>query len=391
MRSMSAYRAEGSNEERQKKSIAGQTTALKEGRWTFCPKPGYKKGTQRGIPEVDDLRGPALKQVLIKISEYLITPTEGLKELNKSNFTKGHSQYKMDKFRKIATDPFYAGILVIDKQVKVTNEGGLHEPLITRQQHYKLVQIFDRRKKTQLGPRKNGNPKYPANNITICDACTSLQNGRFVGFDHSNGKNLNRIYESYRCRACGKYLSRDELHEEITKQFKNNPITTDGINDFMDALNKVWKQEEEQAMHEVARMKSKIQTLRIIIENKVDAATDPSNVSIKEDILELIKNKRVEIEELEERISELQTQAYADKEQFLRSALNFAQKTSEAFFDPNLSQDNKLRCKQILFPAGFYVDKNKKVYTPDKSYLITLLPTKKVANATEKSQLVQHS
>lgn len=39
MRTMSAFKAEGSNEERQRKSISGQTTALKEGRYTFNPKP----------------------------------------------------------------------------------------------------------------------------------------------------------------------------------------------------------------------------------------------------------------------------------------------------------------------------------------------------------------
>ena len=34
---LEAFKAEGSNEERQRKSIAGQTTALKEGRYTFNP------------------------------------------------------------------------------------------------------------------------------------------------------------------------------------------------------------------------------------------------------------------------------------------------------------------------------------------------------------------
>lgn len=62
----------------------------------------------------------------------------------------------MDKFRKIATDPFYAGITEISKQVKVRNEEALHEPLITQGQHKELLKMFADKKKNQTGPRKNG-------------------------------------------------------------------------------------------------------------------------------------------------------------------------------------------------------------------------------------------
>jgi len=42
MRTMSAYKAEGSNEERQKKSVQGTKKAIREGRYTFPPKQIYK-------------------------------------------------------------------------------------------------------------------------------------------------------------------------------------------------------------------------------------------------------------------------------------------------------------------------------------------------------------
>jgi hypothetical protein len=48
-----------------------------------------------------------------------------------------------------------------------------------------------------------------------------------------------------------------------------------------------------------------------------------------------------------------------------------------------------LRCKQVIFPAGFYLDANKKVYTPEISPLYRLASNKKDLPATEKSLMVR--
>lgn len=82
------FSAEGSNDERIHKSVSGQETALKSGRYPFSPKPGYMKGMRTGIPEVHPVRGPALRDVLVKIAEHRVTPTQGLIELNKSDIRK---------------------------------------------------------------------------------------------------------------------------------------------------------------------------------------------------------------------------------------------------------------------------------------------------------------
>jgi len=64
---LEAFKAEGSNEERQRKSIAGQTTALQQGRYPFSPKPGYKRGIEVGVQEVHPIKGPILKATLLMI------------------------------------------------------------------------------------------------------------------------------------------------------------------------------------------------------------------------------------------------------------------------------------------------------------------------------------
>ena len=44
----------------------------------------------------------------------------------------------------------------------------------------------------------------------------------------------------------------------------------------------------------------------------------------------------------------------------------------------------------MLFPAGFWVDADKKVYTPEISILYRLASNKKDLPDTEKSSMVQH-
>lgn len=378
--------AEGSNEERQNKSIAGQNKALKEGRYPFSPKPGYKRGYERGIQEPHPVRGPALKAVLIKLASHFLTPTQALAELNKSDFMKdGHALYKMDKFRKIVTDPFYAGVVEINRQVNVRNENGLHEAFITKEQHYELLRIMNAKQKNQGGPRKNGNPDFPLSNHVSCDQCKDKSNGRFVGFNHSNGKNPLLVYHKYRCRGCSRYISREELNPKIQAQFKR--FSQEGIDDLIKALDIVWKQKEGQATQEASRIRHKIDVITHNMANQVEAVTDPSNASIKENILDSIAKKKAEVVELEEELAKLSRKAETDRERFIRFAFGFIDRMGSRFLE--ISPENRVRCKLILFPAGFWLDAENKVYTPQISPLYGLATNKKDAEASLNSHLVR--
>lgn len=388
-KALEAFKGETSNVERISKSIAGQTDALKSGLYPFSPKPGYKRGYERGIQEIHDIKGPALKEVLLDIYFKRLNPTDALIKLNKSIFmSEGHSLYKMDKFRKIVTDPFYAGVVQIDKQVKVRNENGKHEPLIPLKQHYELIRIMENKKKYQTVPRKNGNPNYPLSNIVTCDICINKSKiPRYVGYAHGNGKNSNLVYHKYRCRACNRYLSRDELHPQIKQQFANNPITKEGLNDFIEALDIVWKQQDAQANQTINRLNQNIVSLNEDINKRVIAAIEPSNVAIKDEIMAIIAKNKDEIIKLEVELSLLQEKADSDKEQFLRFAYNFVDNMGSRFLE--ISHENRLRCKQIVFPAGFYLNASNKVYTPEISPLITLQVKKRDTEVSNKSHLVR--
>ena len=299
----------------------------------------------------------------------------------------GHALYKMDKFSKIATDPFYAGVVCINKQIQFRNENGLHQPLITLQQHNEIVKIFNAKGKTQTGPRKNGNPEFPLSNLVSCSMCTQKRNGRYVGFNHSNGKNDSLVYQKYRCRSCGKYIKRDELHDKVEHYLKKYQLSPESSSAFIKALAAVWKREEAQTEQEVRRLERQIKDLKTKIKSQAAAAIEPSNAYIREDILANITDNKKAATELEEKISNLLSTKNNDWEKFLEFALSFANSMGSHFLE--ISQEDRLRCKQILFPAGFRLDENGKVYTPEISPIYRLATTKKDLPETEKSFMVR--
>lgn len=391
MRFMKYFVAEGSNEERQRKSIAGQTKALQDGRYTFVPKPGYKKGMQAGIHEVDPTKGPALRKVLLDVAYRRVTPTQGLVELNRSVFMKdGHSLYKMDKFRKIATDPYYAGVIEINKQVQVRNEKGLHQPLITLSEHLMIADIFLNKRKNQKGPRKNGNPLFPVSNKVVCELCADAKNGRYVGLELHNGKNTGKIYEKYRCRSCKRYISKNELHESIEKQFSAKPMSEKGRDDVLNALDVVWKREAKQMLQNKVRIEHSLKATKATISSRALAAIDPANAMIKEEILSEIEKNKQELVNHEKSLRELSATEASDKREFMEFAYDFIENMGSHFLDSTVvSSENRERCKQIVFPAGFWVNEDNKVYTPKVSELYRLATIEKDTEVSENSHMVR--
>lgn len=168
--SLDGFKSEGSNEERQKKSISGHEKAIREGRYTFPPLPGYRKGSRPGVHEPHPITHELLKQALKEILSGLYTPTEALKRLNQTEFVTVHKNWRMDKFRRFAVDPYYAGILIKDKQVNQRNEAGLHQRMLSIEEHQDLILIFKGTLKLR-GHKKQYNPEFPLNKLLECEDC----------------------------------------------------------------------------------------------------------------------------------------------------------------------------------------------------------------------------
>jgi hypothetical protein len=389
-RFLEGWQAGGSNEERMRKSINGQVASLQHGKWPFPAPAGYIRGRRTAIPDIDQVRGPALKEVLLDIVSKRLTPTQALIKLNGSDFVAGgRAHYKMDKFRDIVTNSFYAGVVEMDEQVKFRNTDGKHDPLITLDQHEELVRIMESKKKTQQGPRKGGNPKYPLSNLVTCANCLGKSNGRYVGYDHGNGSKNGIVYEKYRCRACARYLKRQELHQIVSELVNGYVLTDESIGYLLKSLNEVWAQEEKQTQQDILRTEHKIKDLTISVEQKVASAVDPANLAIKGDLLALIANEKQQLNELREDLEQLKSHAGDDKEQFIKFALEFVDNLGERLLDPGLTREYRYQCKQLLFPDGFYLDADNKVYTTEISPIYRLAANKKGTEVPEMSTMVR--
>ncbi|HZM63912.1 MAG TPA: hypothetical protein VFB59_02145 [Candidatus Saccharimonadales bacterium] len=68
----------------------------------------------------------------------------------------GRARLKIDKWRRVLTDPFHCGVVSMNKQVQVTNPNGLHERLISPETHQRLIEVMNGKPKTQQGARLCG-------------------------------------------------------------------------------------------------------------------------------------------------------------------------------------------------------------------------------------------
>lgn len=96
---------------------------------------------------------------------------------------------------------------------------------------------------------------------------------------------------------------------------------------------------------------------------------------------------KAQVEELKEELSALEQKMDTDKDKFLKFAFNFASNMGDNFL--TITEENREKCKQIIFPAGFYMDADKNVYTPEISPLITLQTNKKDAEASDFTRMVR--
>ena len=339
-----------------------------------------------------------MRSILTRLSSGLLELTESLEEYNNSSYVKNgkHCGYKMDKWRNIVTDPYYAGVVEMNRQVKARNENGLHEAIITKEQHLKIVEIVKGRKKNQSGPRKNGNPDFPLNTITLCEECykkelkagrTGRKNrGKFVGFKHGNGR-TNKVYKRYRCRICGRSILRDELHEEIKNFLSRLDFTEDGRKELKLVLNQVWKNEEENEINEALTLRNKITSLTRTKNELIDKLVNVSSDIVSQQIEVNIEQKVQEIDELKNKLDILETTKDDDRENFIQFALDFADNLVNHFFE--LTPNETKECKLLIFPDGFFVDSQNKVYTTKISPFYRLRETKKTPESVNSTLMVR--
>jgi hypothetical protein len=165
-------------------------------------------------------------------------------------------------------------------------------------------------------------------------------------------------------------------------------LTEFGRTELIAALSDVWKARKKKEAEEKIQLSRNITSLQASIDNRVDAAIQPENYSIKDDILRRVGEEKLKLTEMQQLYEDFDKNDIAEKERFISFALERAEEMERYFFD--LPKSRLLQCKQMLFPAGFWIDKNKKVYTCEMSILTRLASTKKDLPNLEKSFMVHH-
>jgi len=384
MRALTAFRAEGSNQERQHKSISGQEKAIRDGRWPFHPKPGYMRSLKPGIHSPYTTEFEPLKRALKDIAHGRRTLLEARMELNESSYTLTKSPLKSDKFKKYICDPYYAGIIVMDRQVKGYNTEGLHEPMITLEEHQAILSAVNNTPVVYPGVRKNYNHGYPLGNITYCAGCLaqSPRTGKLVGLRHANGKG--KEYFKYKCRTCNKTILREMAHDMLSDYL--GQLTLDGSKEqvFLSALRAVWKQHQAAQLRTVDRLQKQRDELVEERGKLIDSMA--LHKELADEIKERIKSKNEALESLDLEITQA-SNIHEDLAEFIKFALSYIESLKDNFWE--LEPVQQQACLELLFPLGIGIQKDKKVYTPEISSIYSVIQTKSSPKAASKSLMVR--
>lgn len=351
------FRGEAANQERINKTTSNMQSRVASGYYPSNPKAGYQRTDVRGLhspkePEWSMLRSGFL-QVLegIPIKEVVAgINAAGYKRKSGRGLDAGH-------FKVMLQDPYYAGIIQMSDW-KI-NPKGLHKAMITPEQHETLKQIA---KGAVYRQRKQFNPDFPLSKIMECKECSEAgaEHPLLVGYDHNNGKagDKRKFYKRYRCRACNRNILRDELHNKLSDSLLDLELAKDRISDFIGALRHVWEQEQALSYNTTESLQTRLKTLD----------NDRKTVILKQVRGELAADRAdLALDALDEQISDIKEQLESistiekDFVEFVEFAINTVEGFRQKFWE--LDQEHQRWCKQLIFPEGFSVTRDKKVYT----------------------------
>jgi DNA invertase Pin-like site-specific DNA recombinase len=373
------FPAEGGNEERIHKSINGHIAAIKEGRYTFPPKPGYMKGSIPGVHIPHPTQFDTFQKALKEVASRLFTPTDALKRLNQTKFVNDHSPMKIDKFQKFLVDPYYAGVIEINRQVKARCENGRHLKMITLEEHNSLVEIMSG-KKVRDYQRKQFNPDFPMNKYLLHD-CEEA--AKFTGAFQTN--NQGRKYAKYRCRKCGKQYKRDSVHTAISNVLDKLDYEGAQQSEFIRALASVWQQKQADSLEQVKAAQNRLNKLQGDKSSLIRQLAI-SDASLKHDVEQEINEVKLQIQSTQ-KIIDSGAELQEDMIDFVKFSLEYTNTLKADWW--LLDEENRSQCKLLLFPMGITFDSSQKVSTTQISPLYRLATTKKNLNYSRDSLLVE--
>lgn len=152
-------------------------------------------------------------------------------------------------------------------------------------------------------------------------------------------------------------------------------------------LLKVWQLEEENQENEIRTIKNKITSLTRTNQELVEKLTlISSNTTIKV-IENSIEQNTQEITKLQTKLNQFDKDSEVNRSQFISFALDFANNLATHFFE--LTPEEAKLCKLLLFPDGFLVTSENKVYTAKISPFYRLQTNKKDTQSVNFDNMVE--
>ena len=380
------YRAEQSNNERIEKTSPKMIAKIQAGYYPGNPRVGYKTSDIKSLHVPDEPTWSNLQLTMKEIASGTYTISQGLARLHERGFktrrfapnAPGGKPIDMYRFKRILTEPYYAGMVTMsDWDV----EGkGLHEPMITKAEHAALLAIVQKKGKKFTPRRKN--PLFPLSNLMECADCG--EGAYLVGYQHSNGKG--NFYRRYRCRNCSRStIPADDLHVAFDKVLGDLQLNAESKSELRLALRRVWQQSVADRMQQVRALEGLLSNLADKKDKLVTSMAH--NPELASDIKDSLMRVKGQITEATEKLA-VAKDFEKDFDEFTDFALDFVSNWAQRWWQ--LDYDDRLRCKQILFPGGFSVDSKKKIYTPDMSAVYRFTGTAKGTDVADNSNMEGH-
>lgn len=356
------YKAEQSNNERITKTPEKQMSKMRAGYYPFPPLPGYKKSTVPSLHDIDPDRFYLLQAAFKSIADGSATPNEALKRMNEAGYlTTGGYPFDMEQFKRIAVKPYYAGIIQVSDW-PVATENGLHTPMITKLEHEMLKTIISGKGKKFAINKKN--PDYPMNE-TLCYDCQqeAMRQYKITGYRNHNGKvkdaSKRHYYERYRCRGCNTYFTKQELHKKVSTRL--DAVVLDDREVLIHELKTLWRSKVATNQQKVQGLKSHEHLLEEAQSKMAAELAVTDNETVKRALVAAIESKEQEKLAIQKDIQKY-SDVDSELEDFISYAINYTEELKAKYW--KLDWDRRKRCELLLFPDGFFVTRQKKVYTP---------------------------
>lgn len=386
------YRAEQSNNERIHKTPEKMMAKIRAGYYPSNPHTGYRTSDIPGLHIVDEPNWSAMHdgfKAMITgecdINEGLKRATQdGLRTKNYGPKAVGGKKIDMYRWKQLMVDDYYCGVVRLKDWPEV-NPNGLHQPMITPEEHEILVDIVKNKGKRFIINRNN--PDFLLSNEAECMSCVlaNALHPRLVGYWQNNGEKKGfKRYRRYRCRTCNLGVRQEAFHAGITDELAKLHLSYEQKEKLKQYMRKVWSSYEIERTERARIALGKVEMLKQKKNSAMDGYIAEQDQEMKQDIKEKIEGLKSEIIAAEKVAAEAQD-FEKDFDDFIGYAFDIMDN-----LDTKWWQQDKVTMsvyKQMLFPAGIQLSPDKKVYIPEISVIYRYGRNKKASEEADSTKM----